>query len=91
MHRLETEHVRVECESQQVNVFPIVICFSGEEKMPRLVRWLHHNPCCRLVHLLYMGTPKAATQYPLSVWASCVLVSSGMLVYDSQAVFYNLK
>ena len=62
MHRIETEH------------FPIVICFSGEEKM------LHHNLCSRWVHL-YMETPRDATQYPLCVRASSVTVISGMLVY----------
>ena len=50
------------------------------EKMHRLVSRLHHNPCCRWVHLLYMGTTKDATQYPLSVWDSSVSASSGMLV-----------
>ena len=74
MHRIETEHVRVVCENHQVDFFPIVICFSGEEKM------LHHNPCCRWVHL-YMDTPRDTTQYPLCVRASSVTVISGMLVY----------
>ena len=50
MHRIETEHVRVVCESQQVEFVPIVICFSCEEKMSRLVNRLHHNPCWRWIH-----------------------------------------
>ena len=54
MHRIETEHVRVVCERQQVDFFPIVICFSGEAKMPRHVSSLHHDHCCRWIHLLYM-------------------------------------
>ena len=68
MHRIETEH------------FPIVICFSGEEKM------LHHNPWSRWVHV-YMDTPSDATQYSQCVRASSVTVISGMLVYDSNVVF----
>ena len=74
MHRIETEHVRVVCESQQVIFFPVVICFSGEEKIICLVSRLHHTPCCWWVHLLCMDTPKDATQYSLCVRASSVSV-----------------
>ena len=84
MHRIETEHARVVCENHQVEFFPIVICFSGEENMP------HHNPCCRWVHL-YMDTPRDTTQYPLCVSASSVTVISGMLVYYSHVVFLQAQ
>ena len=87
VHRIETEHARVVCESQQVEFF------SGEEKMPDLVSQLHHNPCCRWVHLICIGTPKDATRHPLCVRASSVSVSSGMLVYSMipMRCSYNLK
>ena len=70
----ESRHVRVVCESQQVEFRPIVICYSGEEKMSRLVSRLHNSPCCRWIHLLCMGTLKDATQYPLCVRANSVSV-----------------
>ena len=65
---MSTEYVRAVCESQYVDlVFQLSSASSGEEKMPCLVSRLHHNHCCILVPLLYMGITKDATQYPLSV------------------------
>ena len=46
--------------------------FIGEEKMPLLAGCITHNPCCRWVSLLCMGTTNNATQYSLRVWEPVV-------------------
>ena len=91
MHRLETEHVRVVSESQQVNVFfQLSFVLVVKRRCLALLAGctttlaVDGYTCCTWVKGCYSVSAEC-------VRANSVSVSSGKLVYDSQAVPYNLK